>query len=65
MHSFYTEVITKDARLHSLKRVADMSLLEPVPGENVEVILADADALGLELMVFETLPEPGPPGTTV
>jgi hypothetical protein len=54
MGNFFTDVISKDAKLNSPKRVADLKLLEPVTRQRVEAIIADAKANGVELMVFET-----------
>ncbi len=52
--NFYQDVIQKDPRFNSSKRVADMNLLEPVTRAAVEAILADAKAQGHQVMVFET-----------
>lgn len=54
MGNFFTDVVSKDARLKSTKRVADMNLLEPIMRQKVEAIIADARANGVELMAFET-----------
>lgn len=55
MKSFYTDVIQKDQRFRSTKRVSDTALLEPVTLAMVNAIIADAHhAHGIELMVFET-----------
>jgi hypothetical protein len=54
MGNFFTDVISKDERFNSTKRVADMNLLEPITRQKVEAIIADARANGVELMAFET-----------
>lgn len=54
MNNFYTDVIRKDQRFASSKRVNDLMLLEPITRRLVESIIADARAHGIELMVFET-----------
>ena len=54
MASFFEDVIKNDPRLDSLKRVSDMALLEPVTRLAISNIVADAKALGIDLMVFET-----------
>lgn len=54
MASFCEDVIKNDPRLDSVKRVSDIALLEPVIRTAVSNILADAKALGIDLMVFET-----------
>lgn len=54
MANFYTDVIRKDPRFNTSKRVADLNLLEPVTRAAVQAILADAKAQGHEVMVFET-----------
>ena len=54
MASFFEDVIKNDPRLDSVKRVNDMALLEPVTRAAIGNIVADAKALGIDLMVFET-----------
>jgi hypothetical protein len=54
MGSFYTDVISKDARFQSTNRVVDLALLEPKTRELVQSILAASAAAGTKLMVFET-----------
>lgn len=54
MSNFYESTIKTSARFKSSKRVADVSLLEPVFREIVERIIADAKSHGLNLMIFET-----------
>jgi len=54
MASFYEDVIKNDPRIDSVKRVSDMALLEPVTRAAISNIVADAKALGIDLMVFET-----------
>lgn len=52
--NFYTGVIMHDPRFNSTKRIADPELLEPVTRELVQAVIADAEANGLKLMIFET-----------
>lgn len=52
--SFYDDVILKDRRLKSKKRISDLVLLEPVMRRKVEAIIEDAKAQGINLMVFES-----------
>jgi len=52
--SFYTDVIEGDSRFNSASRIVDPGLLEPITRAAVQAIMADAHALGIELMVFET-----------
>ena len=54
MDNFYTTVIQKDPRFQSKNIVNDPALLEPVTRRLVEQIVADAAAVGIKLMVFET-----------
>ena len=54
MGNFFTDVIEKDPRLGSTARVDDITLLEPVTQQAVLAIVADAKALGIDLMVYET-----------
>ena len=54
MGNFFVDVISKDTRLNGTKRVADLSLLEPITRQKVEAIIADGKANGVELMAFET-----------
>lgn len=54
MGNFFTDVIQKDPRLHSNKRVSDPGLLEPATKAAVEAIIADAEAHGIKLMIYET-----------
>jgi hypothetical protein len=54
MGNFYTEIIKKNSKFESTKRVADVALLEPITREIVKSIVDDASAHGLDLMVFET-----------
>jgi hypothetical protein len=54
MGTFFTDVIKKSPKFKSRKRVADLSLLEPVTRKLVRAIIADAKEHGVELMVFET-----------
>ena len=52
--NFFTDVIKKDSRYLSTKCIDDINLLEPVLRDKVIKIVAEAKALGLKLMVFET-----------
>lgn len=54
MGNFYTDVIQKDPRFTSTSRISDLDLLEPVTRVAVQSFLADAEAVGKPLMVFET-----------
>ena len=54
MGNFYTDVIKKDPRFHSTKRINDPALLEPVTRAAVQAVIADAAARGIKLMIFET-----------
>jgi D-alanyl-D-alanine carboxypeptidase len=54
MSNFYTDVILKDQRFKTTKRVDDLMLLEPATRQLVESIIADAKAHGVALMAFET-----------
>ena len=49
MGNHYTDVILKDSRFNTTKRVDDIMLLEPVTRQLVEAIIADAKAHGVEL----------------
>lgn len=52
--TFYTHVISKDARFGSLTRVADPSLLEPTTRQLVERIISASQQMGIEVMIYET-----------
>jgi hypothetical protein len=52
--NFYLDVITKNPRFHSVERVSDVELLEPITRAAVQRIIADAAAHGIQLLVFET-----------
>lgn len=54
MGNFYTDVIQKDPRFRSTKRVSDPALLEPAMRAAVQAVIADAAAHGIKLMIFET-----------
>jgi D-alanyl-D-alanine carboxypeptidase len=54
MGNFFTDVIEKDARFHSVNRIADPALLEPVTRAAVQAVIADASTRGIKLMIFET-----------
>jgi len=54
MGNFFTDVIEKDSRFLSKKLVSDPKLLEPNTRAAVEAIIADADAKGIKLMIYET-----------
>ncbi len=54
MENFYSDVIEKDPRFNSSRRVADPALLEPTTRQLVERIIAAAQQMGIGLMIFET-----------
>jgi hypothetical protein len=54
MGNFYTDVIKKDPRFKSTKRIDDLALLEPITREIAKQIVKDAAKDGIKLMVFET-----------
>jgi hypothetical protein len=54
MGSFYSDVISLDARFRTLDRVADPALLEPVTRQLVQRIVATALNMGVPLMIYET-----------
>ena len=54
MGNFYTDVIQKDSRFNTTQSVRDVNLLEPVTRSAVASIIADAAAMGIELIVTET-----------
>jgi hypothetical protein len=54
MGNFFTDVISLDSRLNSTARVSDPLLLEPVTRQLVQQIVAAAQQMGIEVMIFET-----------
>lgn len=54
MANFYQSTIMPDGRFDSTKRVSDVVMLEPVTRQSIQDIVADANAMGIKLMVFET-----------
>ncbi len=54
MGNFYTDVICKDPRFNSLPRVSDPALLEPATCKLVEGVVAAAQQMGIEVMIYET-----------
>ena len=54
MATFYTDVISKDARFGSLTRVADPSVLEHGTRQLVERIISASQQMGIEVMIYET-----------
>jgi hypothetical protein len=54
MSNFYQDVITESAQFASSTRVADMALLEPTTRAAVQAVIADAAALGITVVAFET-----------
>jgi hypothetical protein len=54
MGNFFTDVISQDSRFNSIKRVADVALLEPVTRQLVQSIVDNAKQMGIDVMVFET-----------
>ena len=54
MGNFYTDIIQNDPRFHSTQSIRDPNLLEPVTRAAVAAIIADAEAMGIRLIVTET-----------
>jgi hypothetical protein len=54
MGSFYTDVISRDARFSSLARINDSAMLEPVTRQLVEGVLSAARQMGIQVMLYET-----------
>ena len=54
MGTFYTDIISADARFSSVNRVADSSLLEPMTRRLAEGLIASAHQMGIEVMIYET-----------
>ncbi len=54
MGSFYTDVISRDARFGSMVRIGDASLLEPMTRKLVERVVTSARQMGIEVMIYET-----------
>jgi hypothetical protein len=54
MSNFFQDIIKKDPRFMSSKRVADLAMLEPIFRGHVQRIVADAAEHGVKLMAFET-----------
>lgn len=54
MPTFYTDVLSKDARFASLERISDPSLLEPVTRQLVERLVSNSQNMGIEVMIYET-----------
>ena len=54
MGSFYSDVLSHDARFDSPNRVDDPSLLEPVTRQLVEQLVAAARQMGIAVMIYET-----------
>jgi hypothetical protein len=54
VENFYTDVISQDPRFDSVTRVADPTLLEPMTRELVERLVASANQMGIEVMIYET-----------
>lgn len=52
--SFYSDVLQKSPLFRTANRVSDIALLEPLTRASVLAIIADAKALGHEMVVFET-----------
>ncbi len=52
--SFYQDVICHDPRFGSPLRCAAPELLEPITAAAVQAIMADAAAMGIPLILFET-----------
>ena len=54
MGNFFKDVISRDPRFASPARIHDTALLEPVTLGLVQQIVANANAMGIEVMIFET-----------
>lgn len=54
MSNFYLDTICSDSRFHSMERIDDLALLEPVTRQSVQDILTQAAAMGIPVMVLET-----------
>ena len=54
MATFYTNVISQDARFASPARISDPSLLEPMTRQLVARIVTSAQQMGIDLMIYET-----------
>jgi hypothetical protein len=54
VENFYADLISKDPRFLSTKRIADMDLLEPKTRELVQSVMDASAKAGIKLMVFET-----------
>jgi hypothetical protein len=52
--SFYADVIQQDPRFYSTEECRDLALLEPVTRAAVAAIIADAEEMGIQLIVTET-----------
>lgn len=58
MGTFYTNVLEKDARFGSVTRIDDPSLLEPMTRQLVQQVVAAAQQMGIEVMIYETYRSP-------
>ena len=54
MGNFYTDVIAKDRRFHSVQLVNDLGLLEPATRAAIAAVIADAAKLGHKIVPLET-----------
>jgi len=54
MGSFYSDIISRDARFATVARISDPSLLEPMTRRLVESLVASARQMSIELMIYET-----------
>jgi len=54
MGTFYTNVLSKDARFGSVTRIGDPALLEPMTRQLVQRVVAAAQQMGIEVMIYET-----------
>lgn len=54
MGTFYTDVISTDARFTTAQRVADPALLEPMTRQLVQSLVTAARQMGNEVMIYET-----------
>jgi len=52
--SFYRDVIAIDPRVDSVDRIDDPNLLEPITRRLVQQIIVQAQAMGFDVMIYET-----------
>ncbi len=54
MGNFFTDVIQKNPNFNTTNRMSDPNLLEPMTRQLVQQIIASAQQMGIQLMIFET-----------